>query len=381
MAKLKMSRRTFMGSLAASAAVLPLRSPLWPSPAKPAGRAQKKINWGYPEGAARLNSNENPLGPSPRAVAAMEEALSHAHRYCSIGSLIRELASYHGVSNDMILAGCGSTEFLRIAPWTFLRQGGELITALQTFKTLGREGERIGAEVRWIPLNKEFLHDLKAMKNAISPETKLINIVNPNNPTGTCFSLQEIKEFCTSIPKDIVVFIDEAYSHFLDDKEGIDGIELVKENFNVVVARTFSKVHGMAGIRLGYVVAKPSLIKQLRVFAFRMMGINQAAYAGGLASLEDEKHVQKYKHLIQEGMEFYYEQFESLGLEYIPSKTPFLMVKVNAASKVIRKKLIDKNVYIRKGEDWNMPEYLRISIGLQEENKACVEALKKVLSL
>ena len=154
---------------------------------------------------------------------------------------------------------------------------------------------------------------------------------------------------------------------------------LIKKGYNVLVSRTFSKVYGLAGMRLGYAIADPSIIKELRAFGFRNLGINQAVFAGGIASLEDEKHVQKYKRLVSEGKEYFYSQFDSMGLKYIPSTTPFLMVKVNMASRVAIKKLASKNVFVRKGEDWQMPEYLRITMGFPEENNACISALKSVL--
>ena len=381
MANLRISRRNFVGSLVASATVLPLRNYIWAHPSKTAPPTQRKIDWGYPEGACRLDSNENPLGPSPRALAAMEKALSQAHRYTSRHQLIKELASYHKVPTEMVLAGCGSTEFLRIAPWTFLRNEGELVTALQTYKTLIREAGKIGAKVKEIPLNKDFSFDLKSMREALTSKTKMIYIVNPNNPTGTRLDFEDIQNFCASLPQNIIVFIDEAYSHFLEDKRGRDGITLIKQGYNVIVSRTFSKAHGLAGMRLGYAIAKPSIIKELRAFSFRDMGINQAVFVGGLTSLDDEKHVQKFKELVSEGKEFYYHKFDSLGLEYIPSTTPFLMVKVNMPSKLAQKKLSSRHVFVRKGEDWQMPNYLRISIGLPEENRTCVSALEKIMNL
>lgn len=370
-----------MGSLIAGSVVLPFRDYAWIYPLSKEAMMKKKINWGYPEGACRLDSNENPLGPSPGTLEVMKNALSQAHRYTSTSQLLKELASFHGVSDDMVLAGCGSTEFLRIAPWTFLREGGELITALQTYKTLPREAEKIEVQIKWTRLNDEFALDLDSMKKALTSRTKMIYLVNPNNPTGTALDFEAIQKFCSSLPRDIIVFIDEAYSHFHEDKKGRNGITLVKQGYNVIVSRTFSKAYGLAGMRLGYVIANPSIINELRVFGFRDMGINQAVFAGGLASLEDEKHVEKYKELVREGREFYCEQFDSLGLEYIPSTTPFIMVKVNMPSKVARKKLADKHIFVRKGEDWQMPHYLRISIGFPEENRTCVGALKKILNL
>jgi len=381
MANLRISRRNFIGGLLASGAAIPFSRYHWANPRSPIIASETKIDWGYPEGSVRLNSNENPLGPSPKAIKAMEKALLHAHRYTRSNQLIKELASYHRVSEDMILAGCGSTEFLRIAPWTFLRNGGELVTALQTYQTLIRECKKIGVKVKEIPLTKDYTFDLQAMKKAVTPKTKMIYIVNPNNPTGTCLNFEDILKFCDSIPKDTIAFIDEAYSHFLKDKKGRDGTTLIKQGYNVIVSRTFSKVHGLAGMRLGYVIAKPSFIQKLREFSFTSMGINQAVFAAGIASIEDEKHVQKYKELVSKGREFYYEAFKSMGLNHIPSVTPFLMVQVNRPSKVVQKKLASKHVFVRKGEDWYMPGYLRISIGFPEENRACTEAIKKIQSL
>jgi histidinol-phosphate aminotransferase len=183
------------------------------------------------------------------------------------------------------------------------------------------------------------------------------------------------------MPKHVIVFIDEAYFHSHPGSKGRDRITLIKQGHNVIITRTFSKAYGLAGIRLGYTVANPSLIKELRVFGFGDMGVNQAAYAAGLASLEDEKHTQKYKDLVKEGKELYYKQFDSLGLSYIRSITPFLMVKLNTSSKMAQKKLADKRVYVRKGEDWYMSGYLRITIGFQEENEACAAEIKRVLKL
>lgn len=380
MAKLKISRRNFMGSMIATAAVLPLRSYPWVHFTNTPSNQEKNIDWGYDEKACRLNANENPLGPSPKAVKAMEKALSQAHRYTRANQLIKELASFHKVSEDMVLTGCGSTEFLRIAPWAFLRNGEELITALQTYKTLGREAEKIEAQVKWIPLDKNFSCDLNSMKKAMTQKTKMIYIANPNNPTGTTLPFDALREFCALLPQNLIVFLDEAYSHFLDDNQGRDGITLIKQGYNVIVSRTFSKAYGLAGMRLGYVISKPSIIQELNTFSFRDMGINQAVYAAGVSSLEDENHIQKYKKLIREEKEYYSKQFESMGLTYIPSKTPFLMVKTDMPSKIAQKKLADRNVHVRKGQDWEMPDYLRISIGLPEENRVCVEKLKQVLN-
>ncbi|MFQ6109348.1 MAG: pyridoxal phosphate-dependent aminotransferase, partial [Candidatus Aminicenantales bacterium] len=269
-------RRRFLGSLLACGAAITWNRSIGISPLKAAPRPVKRINWGYPEGAVRLNKNENPLGPSPRALNAMAEALHQAHRYTSSQRLIEELASFHSISKDMVLAGCGSTEFLRIAPWTFLRNGGELVTGLQTYQTLIRECRRIGIGVHTLPLGKDFTFDLDYLKKAVSQATRMVYIVNPNNPTGTCLDFEEVEKFCASLPTPIIVFIDEAYAQFLEDRQQRDGITLVKKGYNVIVSRTFSKVHGLAGMRLGYVVSTASNIEELKKFSLRSMWINKA---------------------------------------------------------------------------------------------------------
>ncbi|MFP4081536.1 MAG: pyridoxal phosphate-dependent aminotransferase [Candidatus Aminicenantes bacterium] len=381
MTHLRISRRNFITTLMAAGSALPLRRYGWSSPPKSLAASQVKIRWGYPDDAVRLNANENPFGPSPLALKAMNTALSQAHRYTSTDQLIKELASYHQVSKDMILAGCGSTEFLRTAPWTFLHEEGELVTALQTYQTIIRECKKIGVKVKAIPLRKDFTFDLHSIRKAVTPRTKMVYLVNPNNPTGTSLDFEDIQEFCASLPEDIIVFIDEAYSHFLEDKKGRNGISLIKKGYKVMVSRTFSKVHGLAGMRLGYVISHPALIEKIKMFSFRDMGVNQAVYAGGLASIQDETHVGKYRQLVKEGKEFYHQELDAMGLECIPGITPFLMVRVNGSSKKVQKKLAAKHVFVRKGEDWFMPGYLRISMGFMEENRACVKALRKALGL
>jgi len=343
--------------------------------------SEKTIDWGYSEGAVRLNANENPFGPSPLALKAMEKAITQGHRYATITQLRKDLASFLDVSTDMVILGCGSTEFLRIVPWAFLRTGGEVISAVNTYQTTLRECRKLDIPVKTVPLKKDFTFDLAAMKKEVNEKTKMVYLVNPNNPTGTFLDFEDVEKFCAAMPKHVIVFIDEAYFHFLPDSKGRDGITLIKQGHNVITTRTFSKVYGLAGIRLGYAIANPSLIKELRVFGFGDMGVNQAAYAAGVASLEDEKHIQKYENLVSEGKEFYYKQFDSMGLNYIRSITPFLMVKLNTSSKMVQKKLADKRVYVRKGEDWYMPGYLRITIGFPEENEACAAELKRVLKM
>lgn len=246
----KLSRRGFLLNMMVNATALSLANCSRMRPSY-GSSSRTDVEWNYPQEAIRLNANENPLGPSSKAIKAMERALVHAHRYTHANPLRKALASYHEVSDDMILVGCGSTEILRIAPWAFLRNGSELVSAFQTYQVLIRECRKIGVTVNAIHLNEGFSFDLDSMRKAVTSDTKMIYLVNPNNPTGTCLGFEEVEAFCASLPGETMVLLDEAYSHFLNDKNGRDGTTLIKSGYNLIVTRTFSKVHGMAGMRLG----------------------------------------------------------------------------------------------------------------------------------
>jgi len=371
------TRRGFLKGMMAGASLLAYR----PSLGLPeiGLSEEEQVPFGYGPDAIKLNSNENPLGPSPLALKGMELGIKQGHRYTMVSPLEKKLVSYHNIKSGMLLLGCGSTEILKITARAFLKDGGELVSTLQTFKTIGRETERIGAKVRWVPLGKDYRHDLSAMLKAVNENTKVVNLVNPNNPTGTVTSYDEIREFVGKLPPQVVVLIDEAYRHFIAAEHPKSGIDLVQEGANVIVTRTFSKAYGLAGMRLGYGIAKAEIIDKLRPFSMRGLGINQAVYGAAMLCLDDQEHVARYVKLSAEGREYYYREFDSLGLKYIRSFTPFLMVDVKQDSEQMVKKLANKKIYIRKGKDWDMPTFLRISMGTMTEDRACLSALKQVL--
>ncbi|MDH5405646.1 MAG: aminotransferase class I/II-fold pyridoxal phosphate-dependent enzyme [Candidatus Aminicenantes bacterium] len=340
---------------------------------------EEKIPFGYGPDAIKLSSNENPLGPSPLALKGMELGIQQGHRYTMVSPLEKKLIAYHKLQPRMLLLGCGSTEILKITPRAFLKDGGELVTALQTFKTIGREAERLGAKVRWVPLREDYRHHLSDMLKAVNENTRVVNIVNPNNPTGTALSYEEIRGFVANLPSQVVVLIDEAYRHFIEKEHPKSGIDLVLEGANVIVTRTFSKAYGLAGMRLGYGVAKAEIIEKLRPHSMGGLGVNQAVYGAAMLCLDDQEHVARYVNLCAEGRDYYYREFDSLGFKHIRSVAPFLMVDVRQDSEQIVKKLAKKKIYIRKGRDWDMPTFLRISMGTMAENRACLSALKEIL--
>ena len=371
------TRRGFLKGVMAGAPLLAYRQHLGFPCIGLAG--EEKVPFGYGPGSIKLRSNENPLGPSPLALQGMELGIRQGHRYAMVSPLEKKLVSYHQIRPGMLLLGCGSNEILKITARAFLKDGGEMVTALQTFKTIGREAERIGAKVRWVPLGRDFRHDLSAMLKAVNENTRVVNLVNPNNPTGTVMSYDEIKGFVGKLPPQVVVMIDEAYSHFIEKEHPKSGIDLVLEGANVIVTRTFSKAYGLAGMRLGYGIAKAEIIDKLRPFSLGSQGINQAVYGAAMLCLDDQEHVARYLRLAAEGRDYYYREFDSSGLKYIRSVTPFLMVDVKQDSEQVMKKLQKKKIYIRKGKDWQMPTFLRISMGTMAENRACLSALKEIL--
>jgi histidinol-phosphate aminotransferase len=372
-----LSRRNFLKKSAAGAFLLGLGStPL----TSLLGKSRMVSYQGKAPLLARLNFNENPLGISPLALKALMQEDVPYNRYVKTNTLREELARFHNVKPDNILLSVGSTEILRIAPMAFVFDKENVITALQSYKTLGRYAEKIGIKVKWIPLNKKYQLDLVAMKNAIDDNTKLVYICNPNNPTGTVLPYKELEEFINSLPDNIVALVDEAYNQYIEDKKYPSTIELIKMGKKVVSPRTFSKVYGMAGLRMGYAIAPAELIKQMQNFSFGSLGLNIAGITAAQVALKDIDHVSKSVNLAKEGREYFYDELKAMGLEYIPSQTPFLAVNVKRDCTQVVKALKRRNVLIRQGKDWQMPRFIRISMGLMEENKLCIKALKEVFA-
>ncbi|MGH9334468.1 MAG: pyridoxal phosphate-dependent aminotransferase, partial [Vicinamibacteria bacterium] len=227
----------------------------------------------FPDGAVRLNFNENPIGPSPKAIAAiLRDGLGGSNRYSYVDPLTSEIARLHGVSTDSVLMGCGSTEFLQIAPWTFLREGGRLVLPKPTYSWCAGVARVMGAPVTEVPLEPDGTTSVDALKRAIQADTRLLYLSNPNNPTGASLSLAELEILTEALPDGAVMLVDEAYWNFLPQGESAE--VLVRRGAPVMVARTFSKAFGLAGLRLGYTVAPKELIEPLKLLWTLDMGVN-----------------------------------------------------------------------------------------------------------
>lgn len=372
------SRRRFLRALGATAAASVLVGSEDAQAEKAAQNESPDIPGAYPEDAVLLQFNENPLGPSPKALAAISDiGLAGSNRYNDIAPLTSDLARQHRIQENQVLVGCGSTEFLHIAPWTFLRQGGDLVLPDPSYGWSAGIAASMGASVVRVPTDGEGKIDPASMRKATSNNTRLVYLANPNNPTGASLPLAEIRSLVEVLPEESVLMLDEAYSPFLPP--GGDGIDLVREGAPVIVTRTFSKAYGLAGLRLGYAMAPKELIEKLQTFWLWDFGINAAVCAAAPAALTDTRHVEHYINIVDEGLEMHRSGLKDLDIRTFPYRAPFFMVDLGREAKPIVEALEAKKVYVRDGRAWKKPTFLRVSIGLPSQNQAFLDALRQVL--
>lgn len=346
-------------------------------PGKPVEDVARELGL-KPEQIIKLASNENPLGPSPKALAAMRETLERAHFYPDGGGFyLREaIAKKFGFERSHIMLGCGSNEIIEFIGKAFLNEGDEIVVSAHAFAVYKLMATLFGATTIEVP-DPNFAHDLDAMAAAITPKTKEVFIANPNNPTGTLLSQDEIDRFMEKVPDHVVVVFDEAYYEFLENPP--DTLKFVREGRNVVVLRTFSKIQGLANLRIGYGIAKPELIDVLGKTR-QPFNTNGIAQAGALAGLLDEEHQTKTREITIEGRNFLQREFGAMGLEYVPSFANFVLVKVNDGKGVFQA-LMKKGIIVRDMTSYALPEWIRVSIGTMEQNERFLEELKKLPGL
>jgi histidinol-phosphate aminotransferase len=346
-------------------------------PGKPIEEVERELGI---QGSIKLASNENPLGPSPRAVAAVSAALSGMHLYPdgSAFYLRRRLAERHRVSPDDILVGNGSNEIIELIVRTFLRPRDEAVMADQAFVIYRMVVQAVAATPRVIPL-RNFTHDLEAMAEAVTPRTRLVFLANPNNPTGTIFRRREWKAFLRALPpRQLIVVADDAYADYVEDPEYPDTVaERGDGSVPVVTLRTFSKLYGLAGLRIGYAVAPGAVIEAMQRIR-QPFNVNALALVGALAALDDQEHVRRTLEVNHQGMRMLSTAFDRLGLPFVPSAANFVLVRVGQGLTVYQR-LLQRGVIVRPMDGYSLPEYLRVTIGLPEENRRFVEALESVL--
>ena len=345
-------------------------------PGKPIEETARELG-AHPDEIIKLASNENPLGPSPKALAAMRAALDAAHLYPDGGGFyLREaLAKKLGFSREHLILGAGSNEIIEFLGHAFLDRGDEIVTSEHAFIVYKLVAAVFGARTIEVP-SPDLRHDLDEIIAAITPKTRLIFIANPNNPTGTVAGQEEIDRFMERVPPEIVVVFDEAYFEYLDNPP--DTLRFVRAGRNVVALRTFSKIHGLANLRMGYGIARPELIQVLHKTRqpFNVSGLAQIA---ALAGLEDDAHRRETKRITDEGRAYLEKEFASMNLRFVPSVANFVLVNVGDGTKIFRA-LLERRIIVRALKGYNLAAWVRISVGTMEQNQRCIAALKEILA-
>ena len=342
-------------------------------PGKPIEELERELGI---SGSIKLASNENPLGPSPKAVNAVRKALEGLNRYPD-GSgfyLSQALAKNLGVDLNQVILGNGSNELIELAVRTFVQPGEEVVSADPSFVVYRMITQAAGGTNVVIPC-KEMRHDLDAMAERITPRTRIVFIANPNNPTGTMNTKAEMDRFMDRVPDHVLVAVDEAYYEYVESPDYPRMYDYVKAGANVIILRTFSKIYGLAGLRIGYGITKPE-IADLMNKVRQPFNTNTLAQTAALAALADRKHVEKTVTLNNEGKQLLYREFERLGISYVPTETNFILFETRLDSKELYGGLLKAGVIIRPMG----PKRLRVTIGLPEENKRFIAELDAILA-
>ncbi|WP_334186906.1 histidinol-phosphate transaminase [Noviherbaspirillum sp.] len=330
----------------------------------------------------KLASNENPLGMPDSARQAMLAAVADIGRYPDSNGfeLKAAISKKYGVPQDWITLGNGSNDILELAAHALVQTGQSVVYSQYSFAVYALATQAVGGRALVVPA-RNFGHDLPAMAAAIAADTKLIFIANPNNPTGTFVPEQEIAAFLKEVPSNVVVVLDEAYNEYLDASLQYESISWVREYPNLLVSRTMSKAYGLAGLRVGFGIAQPALTDLLNRIR-QPFNVNSMAQAAAVAALNDKDFLQKSARLNAEGYAQLTRAFEEMGLEYVPSCGNFVLVRVgndDGAGARINLELLKKGVIVRPVGNYGLPQWLRISIGLPQENAAFIAALKDIL--
>jgi histidinol-phosphate aminotransferase len=328
---------------------------------------------------ARLNANENPYGPSPKVIQAIAESLSQGNRYGhgDAAILIDMIAEKEGVSKKCIMLGPGSTDLLEKVAITRFQQGGNIVSADPSYMSVMNTAQAMGGTWKPVPLASDYSHDLNGMKAAIDSDTRLVYVCNPNNPTGSITNAESLKKFCIEASVNVPIFVDEAYLEFLEKPETQTMVGLVAEGKDVIVARTFSKIHGMAGLRIGYIVATPERIESITSKVRSTMGLCVTSLRGAIASMKETDFLGQCKTQNTECRGYVAAEMINLGYNPIPSHTSFLIFPIEMEGKSFMKSMYDEGVGIRAYEMYDKP-WCRVSMGTHEELEYFVETFKKV---
>lgn len=346
-------------------------------PGKPIEETARELDVD-PAEIVKLASNENPLGPSPKAIAAMRAALTDSQLYPDGGAfyLRNAIAKQVGLARENIIPGNGSNELIEFVCHAFLRANDEVVTSRYAFIAYKIIATVFGARTIEVPTSDDFAQDLVAMLDAITPATRIVFIANPNNPTGVLSDQRKIDMYMSRVPAHVVTVFDEAYFEFLNDAP--DTLRYVREGRPVVVLRTFSKIHGLAGLRIGYGIAPNDMIDVLQKTR-EPFNVNSIGQIGALAALEDVDHQRLTKTTVDQGRAWLEKQFAAMKLRFVPAAANFIMMHVGDGPRVFGE-MLQRKVIVRPLKGYGLAEWLRISVGTMEQNEKCIAALKEVLS-
>jgi len=341
-------------------------------PGKPIEELERELGI---SNSIKLASNENPLGPSPMAVEALKNSFGDLNRYPDgAGYYLRSaLSAELAIDMDELILGNGSNELLDIAARTYMQAGDEAVMASPSFVVYGMAVQSVGGRAIQVPL-RDYRHDLDAMAAAVTPGTKLVFIANPNNPTGTMNSRAEFDRFMEKMNDNILVIVDEAYYEYVTDPDYADSMKHFRAGKNILILRTFSKIYGLAGLRIGYGIGRKEVLTDMNRLR-EPFNTNSVAQKAALAALKDREHVERSRQVNEEGKQYLYRELKALGIQYVPAETNFIYFPIEDSVK-INNGLLKQGVIVRPMG----PKAIRVTIGLPEENRRFIEALKTVIS-
>ncbi len=345
-------------------------------PGKPIEEVERELGL---SDVIKMASNENPLGPSPLALEAVKEYL-HKINFYPDGNcyyLKRALAERYNLHEQNIVVGNGADELITLLGAAYLNPGDEIIMAQPSFSEYDFSARLMDAVPVYVPC-KDFRHDLKAMAAAVTEKTKIIYVCNPNNPTGTIVTHKELEDFLAELPSNILVVLDEAYNEYVGDPSYPHSLEFLKRGFNVIILRTFSKIYGLAGLRVGYGLADEQVIRDINTVR-EPFNVNSVAQVAARAALNDKKHLEAVLRVNSAGKEYLAGEFTRMGLFYLPTEANFIFVEVGVDSRELFQKLLHKGVIVRTGDIFGYPQFIRVSIAKEEENRRFIKALEECL--
>mgnify|MGYP006284453997 CR=1 FL=1 len=329
----------------------------------------------------KMASNENPLGHSEQVLECLREADCNFHHYpdSNCNQLKNSLADFHNINKNKLFIGNGSDEIIDHIMTVFVEKGDEVILADPSFIKYKLAVQASGGIGKKIPLTEDYRHDLSRMAEAVTEKTKVIFICDPNNPTGTTVDRKKLLDFIDEVPSDILLVVDQAYYEYVTETDYLQGLELIDQYSNLILLRTFSKIYGMAGFRVGYGIANSQLVELLnRVRS--PFNVNKAAQKAAVAALQDQQHVKNSRACNENGKTYLYNALDELGLQYIHTQGNFILIDTEHDAVAVFEKLMRQGVIIRPGNIFGLPTWIRVTIGRKEDNQEFIKQLKDIIS-